>query len=483
MNDDTFLWHDFETFGTDPRRDRPCQFAALRTDAGLEPVEDPVVLYCQPTADVLPVPEACLVTGITPQQARDQGLPEYRFAAAVNELMSRPGTCSVGYNNFRFDDEVTRYLLWRNFHDPYAREYANGNSRFDLIDVMRLTRALRPEGIEWPNRDDGTPSFRLEDLAAANGLDVRRAHDALADVENTLGLARLLRARRPKLWAWALSLRHKHRVAGLLEKRQVLLHASARFPAAQHCLAPVLPLFPHPHIATQWLAWNLREDPEPFTFMDPEELADRYWTATRDLPEDHQRLPVKWVRINRCPMLAPMGVLDPAARLRLTIDSGRVERHAGLLGRRTSFQQVLRQLFAEPRDGQAADPELDLYGGFVPGADRNLAAQVPAMSPEELAELDTPFQDARLNSLLSRYRARHFPHTLSPAEAAEWRRYRARRLLSDPELATIQLTGYRARIAALFQSNPEHRALLEQLAAWPEQAGMTDLDENEETSS
>lgn len=471
MSSDSFLWHDYETFGTDPRRDRPCQFAALRTGADLVPAGEPVVLYCQPTDDVLPVPEACLITGISPQAASERGLPEYRFAREIFDLMTRPGTCSAGYNNFRFDDEITRFLLWRNFLDPYVREYANGNSRFDLIDVLRMTRALRPGGIEWVSREDGHPGFRLEDLAAANGLDTSRAHDALADVENTVAMARLVAQAQPRLWSWALGLRARHVVAGLLEKREPLIHTSARFPAAEMCTAPVLPLFPHPRIRSQWLVWNLRHDPEPFTFMDLDELSDRYWTAAADLPDEAERLPVKWVRTNRCPMLSPMGVLDAASRRRLDIDHERVARHAGLLHRRSAFLHTLTELFSQPDPDRELDAEQDLYRGFMPDGDRRLASTVPEADELDLKNLGSPFRDERLNTLLFRYRARHFPGSLSEAERRAWTEYRRRRLVDDPELASIRLDEYRLRVAALMQQKPGYRSLLEHLAAWPAEIG------------
>ena len=200
MGDLTFFWHDYETFGTDPRRDRPAQFAGIRTNGELEVIADPVMLYCKPPTDSLPHPEACLLTGITPQLAEREGLIECEFAAAVLEELGARGTCGVGYNSIRFDDEFTRNLLYRNFHDPYEREWKDGNSRWDLIDLACMCYALRPQGIEWPRRDDGSPSFRLEDLASANGLKQQRAHDALSDVEALIELARLIRRRQPRLY-------------------------------------------------------------------------------------------------------------------------------------------------------------------------------------------------------------------------------------------------------------------------------------------
>ncbi len=478
MTSETFLWYDFETFGADPRRDRPAQFAALRTDAELNIIGEPEVFYCRPADDVLPQPAACLITGITPQTAAGRGLPENEFAARIFELMSVPGTCVVGYNNFRFDDEVTRHLLWRNFFDPYSREYANGNSRFDLIDLLRMTRALRPKGIEWPDYDDGRPSFRLEDIAAANGMDTTNAHDALADVEATIAVAGLVRSHNPKLWQWALGLRRKHVVAELLHKGRPLVHTSSRYPAQPGCnTAAVLPLCPHPQIGSQWLVWNLDVDPTPFLDFDEEMLADLYWTPSADLPEDLERVPVKLVRTNRCPMISPLGVLDTESSQRLEIDHARLKAHTRLIERQPDFVARLAAIFASPREFPDNDPELDLYGGFPPPGDQRMFPRIRNMSAEELADLDTPFTDERLNELLFRYRARLWPDSLDADEQARWADYRRRRLIDDPELGSIRWAEYRELLEKMGAEFPHHAELLADLAAWPERIGLQQLAE------
>jgi len=471
VGDETFLWHDYETFGADPRRDRPCQFAAVRTTTELETIGEPVIWYCKPASDVLPSPDACLITGITPQDALARGMPEFEFADRIFELMSQPGTCSVGYNNFRFDDEVTRFLFWRNFIDPYAREFRNGNSRFDLIDMLRMACALRPEGIEWHVVDDA-PGFRLEDLARANGMATDDAHDALADVGNTLGMARLVRRAQPKLWHWALGLRARHRVEKLVESGDVLLHVSSRFPAATRCIAPVLPLFRHPVIASQWLVWNLREDPSGFETYDAETLADLYWTPNADLPEDFRRLPVKWIRTNRCPMLAPTAVLDEAAAERTGIDLELASRHTAQLGRAEDFVTRLRQVFGAPRPAASPDADTALYAGFVPDADRRVAEQIRREGPAEAAgRLRYPgagFEDARLEELLLHYVGRHAPDRLDAARRREWEDYRRRKLHDDPDLATLRVPEYRERIARLRAERPDAAGFLDRLEGWLE---------------
>src|SRR5690606_28396234 len=244
----TLFWHDYETWGEDPSRDKPSQFAGVRTDENLNIIGNPVSFYCQPASDCLPKPDACLITGITPQSALEKGLPDYLFIKRIHDELSQAGTCGVGYNSIRFDDEVTRYGLFRNFYDPYEREWRNGNSRWDIIDMVRLTYALRPEGIEWPRKDDGSPSFRLEELTAANGLVHESAHDALSDVYATIALARLIKQQQEKLYDYAYRMRQKRQVANLIDLNSFrpLLHVSSRYPAAKGCAALVVPLAMHP---------------------------------------------------------------------------------------------------------------------------------------------------------------------------------------------------------------------------------------------
>src|SRR5574343_817826 len=235
----TFLWHDYETFGARPRLDRPAQFAAIRTHADLNEIGEPAMLYCQPAPDYLPDPESCLITGITPQVCLEQGVPEHTFAARIEAELAQPGTIGVGYNTIRFDDEVTRHLFWRNLMDPYAREWQNGCGRWDLMDVLRMAYALRPEGIAWPKKPDGRPSFKLEDLTRANGIGHEAAHDALSDVRATIGMARLLKQAQPKLFDFALALHKKDRVMAeiglpaLPGEARPFLHVSGMFPPEQ----------------------------------------------------------------------------------------------------------------------------------------------------------------------------------------------------------------------------------------------------------
>jgi len=468
----TFYWHDYETWGADPRRDRPSQFAGLRTDEELNTVGDPLVMLCRPADDILPQPDACLVTGISPQRAEREGHAEAEFAGAIQRELTRSRTCAVGYNSIRFDDEVTRNLLYRNFFDPYAREWRNGNSRWDLIDTVRLAHALRPEGIEWPQGDDGVTSFRLERLTTANGIEHTGAHDALADVRATIELARLVRARQPRLFDYALTLRAKARVAELLDQGEPLLHVSARYPAELGCIAPVLPVARHPVNNNGVICFDLRQDPEPLLKLSAEEIHQRLFSRAEDLPKGAERVPLKTVHINRCPVLAPMKTLTADAATRWQIDDALIAHHTKSLQATRGLAEKVQRVHTLADFPPETDPDLMLYtGGFFPDADRREMERLRGLGPGELAVEPFVFEDRRLPEMLFRYRARNWPQTLSDREREHWDTYRHRRLTEPDAGGSIVVDAYRQRLTELrteLADDPKSLTLLDELERWGE---------------
>lgn len=465
---ETFYWHDYETWGTQPALDRPSQFAGVRTDAELNIIGEPLVQFCRPTPDYLPNPEACLVTGITPQQALEEGLCEAEFVANIHAELSQPGTCTVGYNSIRFDDEVTRFALYRNFYDPYAREWQNGNSRWDLIDVVRLCYALRPEGIQWPKREDGSPSFRLEELTAANGLSHESAHDALSDVLATIDLARLIRRAQPKLYDYALSLRNKRTVAALLNTTtQVpVLHVSGRIPAARGCTALMMPLAPHPVNKNSVIAYDLSVDPTALISLDGDEIARRVFSSAAELGEDTPRIPLKEIHLNRAPIVATAKLLDEASAERLQIDLEECRRHWAVLRKAEGLGTTLASLYSQRSFTTNPDPDTQLYGGgFFSEGDRRQMDQLRSLSPEALATQSFHFSDARLPELLWRYRARNFPQSLSGPERQRWMEF-CRHRLRQPAEQLHGFDSFRQRLAELAESvdSDFHQHILQELS-------------------
>ena len=471
---ETFLFYDLETFGADPRTSRVAQFAAIRTDLDLVQVEDPVDVLVRPADDLLPSPGATLVTGLTPQHAAAHGVPEADAFARIFEEMARPGTCTLGYNSLRFDDEFVRHGLFRNFFDPYEREWRGGNCRWDLLDVMRLAHALRPDGIEWPQREDGKgTSFRLEHLAAANGVREGDAHEALSDVRALIGLARRFKAAQPRLWDYALRLRDKRHVGTLLDPvaMRPVLHVSQRYPAARACAAAVVPVARHPRIDSRVIVFDLDAEPDALLALDAAAIAARLYVRTADLAEGEARIPLKEVHLNRCPALVQWEHLRPADLERLGIDAAMVEqRVARLHAAGPALAETIRRVYADDRERLPADPDAALYDGFLGDADRRRCAAVRATAPAALAGRDFGFDDPRLAELLFRYRARNWPALLAPAERARWDDFRRERLTAgDTARSEHSFASHAAEIAALRAAHPgdaRASALLDALEDW-----------------
>ena len=445
MSSHTFLWHDYETFGAQARRDRPAQFAAIRTDAELNEIGEPIMHYCRPAPDFLPDPQSCLITGITPQICLQRGVPEHQFAAIIEQALAASGTIGVGYNTIRFDDEITRFMFWRNLIDPYAREWQNNCGRWDILDMVRTAYALRPEGINWPTHPDGRPSFKLEHLTVANGLVHEAAHDALSDERATIALARLIRTRQPKLFDFCFSLHKKDRVADEigLPLRRPFLHISGMVPAERGCMALVWPLAVHPTNKNEVIVWDLMCDPTELADLSADTIRTRMFSKADALPAGVTRLPIKTIHLNKSPMvISNLKTLSPAMAARWGLDVAAALRNADIAAAsdlNTTLEIVWRDVFQRPAEA-TPDVDEDLYGGFVGNNDRRLLNQLRAMTPEKLAAAQPGFQDMRLEEMLFRYRARNFPMSLTDHEMQRWEEHRAARLFEgDGGARTIEM--------------------------------------------
>lgn len=441
----SFYWYDFESTGIDPRRDRPLQVAGVRTDEELNEIGEPLCIDCRLPPDVLPHPMACLVTGIGPERAA-AGLPEAEFIHLLHEQMAVPQTCSVGYNSLRYDDEMLRFSLYRNFHDPYAREWQGGNSRWDLLDGMRAAHALRPDGIVWPQQD-GFTSLRLELLTAANGIDHGQAHDALADVRATIAMARLLRSAQPRLFDYLLGLRSKHQVTTMvdLQDTRPLVHVSGRFGRERQGLGVVLPLAWHPQNKNALIVYDLASDPDLLADLSAEQLRDRLYRRSEDLTDGESRPGLKLVHINKCPFLADLKVLRGEDIDRLGLDMPVLLRNAEQLAQwRVNGEQKLHAIYQPSADANAPtdDAEAQLYDGFLSDADRRVMGLIREADGVMLGTTHWPLRDQRLVDMLPRYRARNFPESLAEAEKSRWDEYCRKRLGGELPGAALTLEGF-----------------------------------------
>ncbi|HSX17332.1 MAG TPA: exodeoxyribonuclease I [Patescibacteria group bacterium] len=444
----SFFFYDLETSGFSPRSHRIMQFAGQRTDLELNPIGEPVDILIKMTDDNLPDVDAVLLTGITPQQTIMDGVTEAEFLRTFTDEVATPGTVFVGFNTIRFDDEFMRTLHYRNFYDAYEWQWQDNRGKWDMLDVVRMTRALRPDGIEWPFDAKGNPTNRLELLTALNKLDHEHAHDALSDVDATISVARLIRNKQTKLFDYLFTMRDKKKLAELVESNEPFVYTSGKYPSEHEKTTVAVQLCAQPERSGGVLVYDLRHDPNDWITKTPEQLAEA-WRWKKDNTDP--RLPVKAMQYNHCPAVAPLGVLDAASQKRLQIDPATIRKHYETLKQATGFvDAVCKALEINNKQRQTSlvstesDVDSALYEGFFGPEDKRAMSVVRAAAPQELGGLGLKFRDQRLEALLPLYKARNYPKLLTSEEREEWERFRISRLATGG--TGSQLAKYFARL-------------------------------------
>ena len=465
----TLFFYDVETSGISAAYQRILQFAGQRTSLDLKPIGQPVNWLVKLTEDVLPEPEAILVHGISPQRTRVEGMSEADFSRRITSEIFTIDTIAIGYNNIRFDDEFIRFTLWRNFHDPYEWHWADGRGRWDLLDVARMMRALRPEGLKWSFDEAGQPVNRLVNLAEANAIDISKAHDALADVNTTIELARLIRAAQPKLFGYLFGLRDKRSVERLVAEAKPFVYTSGRYSSDNLKTTVALMLANHPNESGAVLVYDLRFDPKPFVDLSAAQLANLIYVPYADR-DKIAPLPVKKLALNRAPAVAPLSTLDKPSMKRIKLSSELIDANLAALRKAEGFVERVSEAFATQKMPKRQDADGRLYDGFISDADKQLLGQVRAAGADELADLQPSFGDERLTTLLLRYKARNFPEALSAEEQVKWESWRQDKLLNGVDNSlTLALFGQRlAERAATPGLSDANKFLLEEVKLWGE---------------
>ena len=420
----TFFFYDLETSGLNPREDRIMQFAGQRTDMDLNPIGEPVDILVKLTNDALPSPGAIMVTKITPQKTLAEGISEAEFCKYVTEEVFTPDTIALGFNTVRFDDEFMRATFWRNFYDAYEWEWKDGRSRWDMLDVVRLVRALRPEGINWPFTEDGRPTNRLELITKLNGLKHEHAHDALSDVYATIAVTKLIKEKQPKMFDFMMKFRGKKEVKELvnLDNKQPFVYASGRYSSEYNKTTVAFPLTSgrNGNVLVYDLRYNLEEL-----------LLKQIDDTDADGFKDVGFYPVvKELCFNKCPAVAPLSVLDKDNGWeKISLTREQVMKNLEVLLKHPDFAEKMRvRIESRPEFPPAIEPEAALYDGFLNDSDKTKINKVRMAGVNELADYHPDFIDERLPGLLLHYKGRNFPEALSDAEVTQWEEYRRARL-------------------------------------------------------
>ena len=419
---ESFFWYDLETFGLNPSYDRIAQFAGQRTDLDLNPIGDPVILYCKLSADYIPDPAACLVTGITPQEVKAKGLPESEFIEKINNLFSVPGTCVCGFNSLRFDDEFIRNTLYRNFLDPYQREWKNGNSRWDILDLVRACHDFRPEGINWPGPSEkGNPVFKLTEMTAANNIEQIGAHDAMVDVNATIAVAKLIKRVQPRLFNHYLGLRSKVEAKNYLNPQDTpkpVLHTCAAFTNPKGCTSLIVPITPHVTNENSIVCFDLTKDIAPLLSAKSEDVFKVNGVIK--------------VAVNKVPFLARPNALKSADYQRLGIDfAACMSRYEEITKHRTELIVKIRSN-ADDEFQSPDDPDFQIYSKFFSDYDKRLFSVIRQTPPEQRLNLKLDFEDPRCSQMLWRHVCRNYPLVLDEQNMAKWKSFSSTRLLCPP---------------------------------------------------
>ncbi len=459
----SFYWYDYETFGLKPSTSRIAQFAGVRTDTQLNIIPNTAKkIYCKPPKDCLPSPTSVLITSITPQLCAKKGISEFEFIKTINTEFSGADTCIVGYNNIRFDDEFTRYTLFRNFFDPYSWSYKNNNSRWDIIDVVRMCYALKKDSsLKWV-LTDGVPSFKLDKLTIANGIKHTDAHDALADVYATIAIAKKIKQTQPKLFAYALQMRNKAYVKNNIKFFEPILHTSGMYANklanTRRCVATQ-----YSALGNSAIIFNLDQDPSILLDLTTVELQKLIFTKTENLPTGTNRLQIKELHFNKSPMFVTDSFLqDEKIVKHLQIDMDKTNKHLKFLQtNREKITDKITQIFTN-NFVKNNDAEQMLYAGFLSKYDRICANKIINLTIDNIQNYQPKFKDKSLDKLWIHFKARNYLEYLSDKEKNYYDDEIGKRIQSG-EYGYLSIADFDKEIKNLKQSFPEKIKILDEL--------------------
>lgn len=211
------IFYDLETSGLSRDFDQIFQFAAIQTDSELKEI-DRIELRCRRLPWVVPSPIAMMITEITPELVDDPSLPSHfdMMCTIRDWIAARTPAVFIGYNSMRFDEPFLQRAFWQTLNPPYVT-VTGGSARMDVFPLVQAASHLSPDALIIPENEKGRSSFKLDQLAPANGFAHNNAHDALADVEATIHIARLIACQVPDLWFTAAAQAPKAVTASVLQ--------------------------------------------------------------------------------------------------------------------------------------------------------------------------------------------------------------------------------------------------------------------------
>jgi exodeoxyribonuclease I len=173
-------------------------------------------------------------------------------------------------------------------------------------------------------------------------------------------------------------------------------------------------------------------EPRCLLGLKADEIRQRLFSKSADLPEGISRLPIKSVHINKSPfVLGQLKMLTPELQQKWGIDLAECLAMAEQAQQLPDMSWIWGEVYSRPKleDVEPTDVDAALYEGFTNDADRRTLLNLLKQSPEALAQRQPAFEDPRLDEVFWRYRCRNFAATLSPDDQTTWRQHCRERLI------------------------------------------------------
>jgi exodeoxyribonuclease-1 len=419
----SYVFYDTETTGLNPAFDQILQFAAIRTDSDLNEI-DRFEIRSRLLPYVVPSPVALKVTGVSVAQLTDPNLPSYyEMTRAVRaKLLEWSPAIFIGHNSIAFDEKFLRQALYQSLHDPYLTN-SNQNQRSDSLRIIQATHLYADGIFSYPTGANGQPSFKLDQLAPANGFAHKNAHDAMADVEATIYLCHLAMERAPHIWSSFMRFAQKAAVRDHVFDELIFSYSDFIYGRPYSWI--VTAFGTHPERPNEIFLFDLDHDPDELAALTNEGLAEHLNFLPR---------PVKKMRCNASPVIfdaddAPhIAAAKSLSRDVLEARAARIRDDARLIERLTSAM-----IASETEYPKSPFVEEQIYDGFYGAADKGRMEEFHSAPWEGRPQILGAFEDPRVKCLAQRILFTERPDLLSAARVAEIKSGIARRVLDNPE--------------------------------------------------
>lgn len=397
-----FVFYDTETTGTNKTFDQILQFAAIHTDDTLNEL-DRFEIRCRIHPHMVPSPGAMRVTKIGVETLHDPALPShYEMMREIREkLLSWSPAVFAGYNSMDFDEPLLRQALYQSLHPPYLTN-TDGNCRADVMDMVQCANFLDMQALVIPTGANGRPTFKLDRLAPANGFDHINAHDALADVEATIHVCRLVMEKCPDCWSSFTRFSQKAAVLDFIADEPSFLHIANYFNRSYPYALTLLGM--DEDQSSLAYALDLSVDFPELAALTDEELARRLGKSPK---------PVRKLKANSAPFIMELEDAPDDVAQRLP-SNGIIDQQLEWLEANPDFRTRLLSLLHESKVEYepATHIEEQIFDGFLENSDLAVLEEFHKADWVDRYEILDRLSDVRSRTLGYRLIHSHAPDAL-----------------------------------------------------------------------